>query len=327
MHYKKFGNTGFDVSVIGVGTFAIGGYGWGESNREDSIAAIRAMIDRGVNLIDTAPAYNYGYAERVVGEAVRGMRDKVFLVSKCGSVFIDGVGNGYARNNGYRSVLKECDEILSRLGTDYLDLLVIHWPDPGVPIEETMRALNELRAQGKIRFSGASNFNRVQVEEAQKYGQIAVIQPGYSMLSRGAEPLMRWAAGAGIGTMTYGSLGAGMLTGAFRTPPRFDADDFRYNFYDYFVEPKFSRCMKLLEVLDGVAAAHDAPVAQVAINWSTQKPFLSTALLGVRNAREAEENCAGLNWSLSDGELSIIDSAIDQYIGMGSIQSDGADEK
>ena len=314
MRYKTFGTTGVQVSALTVGTWAIGGANWGDVNREDSISAIHAMLDCGVNSIDTAPAYNFGESEKVVGEALKGRRDKVFLTTKTG--VYNTKEQPFIKDCRKDTVQRLCEESLKNLRTDYIDLMVIHWPDieHNAPFEETMGALNELKKAGKIRFIGVSNFDRAQIEDVRRYGDVVALQPPYSMVNRSMEDLMKWTAELGMANMTYGSLGAGILTGAIRELPNFAPDDMRLVFYDFFKEPKFSRVMKLLTVLDRIAAAHSAPVAQVAVNWNAQKDFVATSLCGVRNAQEAVENCQGFEWSLSVGEMTEIDQAIEAYL-------------
>lgn len=309
MRYKKFGRTGLNVSVLGVGTWAIGGDHWGPINDDESIAAIQAMIDDGVNLIDTAPGYNWGHSEQIVGRAVQGRRDKVFISTKGGIMKPD-----FAKNSSRAFLLKEVDQSLSNLQTDYIDFYFIHWPDEKTPFEETMATLEALRQSGKIRFIGVSNFTQKQIEDAGQYGTIDVLQPPYSMVDRVQEPLLKWSADQGIATMTYASLGAGILSGAHRTVPDFAADDFRMSFYNVFHEPRFSKIQQLLLDMDEIAAKYHATAGQVAINWSTQKTFVSTALIGVRSARHAHENCGGMNWTLTEAEMTYLDARIDEYL-------------
>ena len=173
----------------------------------------------------------------------------------------------------------------------------------------------ELKAQGVIRHIGVSNYSREQILEAQQYGEVELIQPPYSMVNRSQEELIQWAADQGLGVMSYASLGAGILTGSIRSMPDFAPTDIRMTFYDFFQEPKFSRTMELLHTLDEVAAAHGAPVPQVALNWSTQKAFIDTAIIGVRNPAEAHENCNGFGWSLTGEEMARIDAAIEATVG------------
>lgn len=315
MRYKGFGKTGEKVSALTVGTWAIGGANWGNVSRTDCINAIHAMLDQGVNSIDTAPVYNCGESERVVGEAIKGRRDKIFLTTKT-ALYQTSLDVPMVKDGRRDTILRLCDESLKNLQTDYIDLLLIHWPDieHNAPIEETMGALNELVKAGKVRYLGVSNFSIEQIEEASKYGVISASEPPYSMVNRSAEELMKWCHERGIANMTYGSLGAGILTGAIRELPKFDKDDFRVSFYDFFQEPKFSQVMKLLKVVDAIAKEREVPVAQIAVNWNAQKEFVATSLCGVRNVEEAIEDCSGFEWSLTEEEMEIIDKAISEYL-------------
>ncbi|MFD1486294.1 aldo/keto reductase [Lacticaseibacillus baoqingensis] len=317
MRYKEFGNTGQKISSVAVGTWAIGGANsaggsFGDVEEATSIQAIRTMLDNGVNIIDTAPIYGEGKSEKVVGKAIKGLdRSKFYIVTKFGS-YISHYDGKATRNNRYDHIMTEVDQSLQRLGTDYIDFYLMHWPDVNTPIEETMAALNDLKKAGKIRFTGLCNSPKELVEEAQKYGEINALQPPYSMVNQSQKELMLWATKQGIGTMTSGSLGAGILTGAIRKAPKFDDKDFRLTFYPFFKEPQFSKIMKLLDVLDKVAAKHNRPVAQVAINWSTQQDIVGTALLGVRNPEEAKQNCEAFSWLLDEVDISEINQSIDE---------------
>lgn len=283
----------------------------GDVNEKDSIDAIRAMIDGGVNLVDTAPIYGNGHSEEVVGKALEnGYREKVFLATKFS---ISNDENGSVINNGsYENAIWECEQSLKRLNTDHIDIYIMHWPDPATPVEVTMRALVDLKKSGKIRFIGVSNFDRNLIEEAQKVVRIDFLQPPYSMVEESQKELLAWCETQGIGTMTYGSLGAGILTGAIRELPDWEENDFRYTFYDYFKNPKFSKIMELLKVMDKIAQVRNKPLAQIAINWSTQKSYVSTAICGVRDPQQAYENCATFDWELTGEEMELIDSEIER---------------
>ncbi len=311
MRYKHVGNADIDISALAVGTWAIGGQQWGDVNEKDSIDAIRAMIDGGVNLVDTAPIYGNGHSEEVVGKALEnGYREKVFLATKFS---ISNDENGAVINNGsYENAIWECEQSLKRLNTDHIDIYIMHWPDPATPVEVTMKALADLKKSGKIRFIGVSNFDRNLIEEAQKVVRIDFLQPPYSMVEESQKELLAWCETQGIGTMTYGSLGAGILTGAIRELPDWDENDFRYTFYDYFKNPKFSKIMELLKVMDKIAQVRNKPLAQIAINWSTQKSYVSTAICGVRDPQQAYENCATFDWELTGEEMELIDSEIER---------------
>lgn len=314
MRYKVLGKTGLNVSVATVGTWAIGGSGWGEVDREDSIKAIRAMLDNDVNIIDTAPIYGCGYSEEVVGDAIQGYdREKLILSTKCGLVWGEGAPKD-GRDISGKSIMKEIDESLRRLKTDYIDIYHVHKPDfKGTPFEDTMSAMMKLKESGKIRHIGLSNFSIEQTKECMKYGDVEVIQPPFSMIDQRERPVLEFAKENGIGVMTYGSLGAGMLTGTIRTLPNWDPRDMRFVFYDYFKEPKFSKAQELLKVLDKVAEARQVPVAQVAVNWITAHPLVDTALMGVRNKHEADENCSATSWELTADEIAMLNEAVAEY--------------
>lgn len=308
MRYKRLERAGVEISSLAAGTWAAGGEGWGKSSTDSSIQAIRRMFDLGVNIIDTAPAYGAGKSEEIVGKALKGYREKVMVSTKFG---LDSERE-WAENGSYDFVIRECENSLRRMEIDTIDFYFMHWPDVNTPLEETMDALNTLKKEGKIRFIGVSNFNREQIEEADKYGRIDVIQPPYSMVDRREENLMKWAKEKGIDSFTYGSLGAGILTGAVRELPNFGEDDYRKEFYDFYCEPKFSKIMELLKILDVIAESHNRPVSQVALNWSTQKEYVGTALCGVRKVKNAKENCSAFEWMLSDEEITLINAGIER---------------
>lgn len=310
MRYKHFQNAGVDVSELAVGTWAIGGDNYSPVDREASIQAIRTMIDNGVNLVDTAPCYGNGYSEKVVGEALAGgYRDKVLISTKVGLVTSP---NGYDRDSSFKNIMREVESSLYNLKTDHIDFYFVHWPDMNTPFAETMSALELLRKQGKIRFIGVSNFTTEMIEECEKYGKVDVQQPPFSMVDRTFTDLMKWGAARGIDSMTYGSMGAGILSGKYRTTPDFPEGDTRFTFYDYFREPKFSKVQELLKVMDDIAEAHGKPVGQVALNWSTQKDYVGCALVGVRSDAHAIENCSAYDWSLTDEEIATLDAKLDE---------------
>ena len=242
MEYTEFGKTQLRVSRMCLGTWGIGGAGWDSYSDESRMDAIKAAVDCGINFIDTAPAYNGGRAEQYIGEVVHklGVRKEVVLATKCGNEFINGK---YVRCGAADKIMRECEESLRNLKTDYIDVYLVHWPDPNVPMEETMDALNTLKKQGKILHIGVSNFTKEQMEEAEKYCAIEAYQPQYSMVDRKWEQLIRWACAQKMGVMTYGTLGGGILTGKYRELKEYGVDDSRNRFYPYFKEPLFSKVM------------------------------------------------------------------------------------
>ncbi len=325
MRYKELGDTGLTLSAISLGSWGIGGAGWGDISREESAAAIRTAIDHGVNTIDTAPVYGfgnpsaadfgYGYAEALIGETIRGLRDRLILSTKCGLDYDRSAGpKSLCKSMTREEIVRGCEQSLRRLGTDYIDILFIHWPDGKTPLEEAMEGLRTLKEQGKIRCCGLSNFTLEDTLAADGLTHIGAIQLQYSMVAREWEPVMKAAKEHRIGTVTYGSLGSGILTGAFRTLPQFAPNDTRLTFYDCFREPKFSRIMEVLKVMDEIGEAHGAPASQVAINWSAQKAFVDTAILGFSRPQHAVQNCGAMDWELSESEIAALDQAISVHL-------------
>ena len=313
MRYKQFGNTDLQVSEMALGTWGIGGAGWDDYSEESRLDAIRAAIEGGVNFIDTAPAYNDGVAERYIGQVLKdlGVRQKMVLATKCGTEFINGT---YVRDCSAKTIIRQCEESLRNLQTDYIDLYMVHWPDVKVPIEETMDALKQLKQQGKIRHVAASNFSKELLEEAGQYCPIEAYQAQYSMVFRTNEETLKWAVEQGMGTMGYGALGGGILSGAVREAVTYAESHSRNRFYKHFQEPMFSKVMKLVEVMDGIAAERNVPLAQIALNWAVQKEFVSSCIVGAQSRAKVEENCAGFAWKLNQAELTALDDAIRRYL-------------
>ena len=270
------------------------------------------MIENGVNLIDTAPCYGNGTSEKIVGEVLKEIpREQVLISTKFGLI-PDIYTHGYKKDTSYKNAMREIQSSLMNLGTDYIDFYFVHWPDVNTPINETMAALEEMKRKGYIRYVGVSNFTAEQIKEAEQYIQIDVQQPLYSMVDRGFEDLMSWGYDRGIDSMTYGSMGAGILSGKIRSMPSLEKNDLRLTFYDTYKEPKFSKIMELLKVMDSIADGHNVPVGQVALNWSTQKEYVGTALVGVRSIEHADENCKTFDWKLTEEEMKILDSKIEE---------------
>ncbi|MBO7699984.1 MAG: aldo/keto reductase [Eubacteriaceae bacterium] len=320
MRYKRFSGVNEDISSLCIGTWPMANAGYGPVRDEDSIDAIHAYVDAGVNVLDTAPDYGNGYSETVVGKALKEIpRDKLFIATKVGAAFSTmravRTGARYARDGRYENVLYECEQSLRRLGTDYIDFYFVHWPDLNTPFSETMEAMKTLIAQGKIRWVGLSNFQKDQVIECSNVCQITAIQPPFSMAVQRDLELLKWAKANRINTFTYGSIGGGILTGEFREEPVWERRmDPRNYFYPFFKEPSFSKVMKVVEVLDEISKETGRPNVQVAINWQTQKDYISTALVGTRSRQEALMNAASFEWELTPEQIGRIDRAVDEYI-------------
>ena len=232
---KEF-KMGMQVSSL-YRTRELSGDRYGDVNPEECKKALHAMIDYGLNIIDTAQIYCAGLSEKRVGKYLKGgYRDKVLLCTKFGIYESPKLDGSTINDGSYNSVLKECDASLQALQTDYIDIYFMHWPDPNTPIEETMKACNELKKQGKIRFIGVSNFSKEQIIEAEKYASIDVLQPPFSMVNQSARALMEWR-NRGYWNDYYGSLG-GILpvqSDLYRTGRKRHA----FIFYDYYREPVF----------------------------------------------------------------------------------------
>ncbi|CAB1246007.1 Aldo/keto reductase [Ruminococcaceae bacterium BL-6] len=315
MRYKTFGKTGEKVSEICLGTWVLGGQQFGSVTEDDAIAAVHAMIDNGVNIIDTAPIYASGGSETILGKALKGSwRKKVFLITKFGSEFVDpnDSSKGTVKDSSRKNMLKSIEASLKRLQTDYIDGYLMHWDDRvGTPIEETIACMKELKKAGKVRFLGMSNLEQELADRLLEGGVLDIVQYPHNMVDRGKEELLHHYAAAGCGTMGYASLGGGILTGQFREIPTFGPGDMRGSFYKpMFTEPGFSQIQALLRVIDRIAAEHNATDAQVAINWSLAHDYMSTVLTGVRSPAEAKENCAAAAWELTGDEMSALDEAI-----------------
>ncbi|MBQ1911283.1 MAG: aldo/keto reductase, partial [Erysipelotrichaceae bacterium] len=299
MNYHKIEKLGIEISSIALGTWGIGAAGWGEIDDNESIETIRYMVERGVNVVDTAPVYGLGHSEEIVGKALEGIRDKVYLISKCGITRKKATGfgkDGPVRDSSKPMILKQVDESLERLKTDHLDVLLIHWPDVNTPFEETADALKTLKQQGKIRFSGICNFENDQIDEFYQYDVLDFAQYQFSLLEDKWSRNLEKYHDLGVATMAYGALGGGILTGAYRQIPDFAADDMRLNFYPFFKPGRFEKAMEVVKVMDEIALAHHVPVGEVAINYTADHPFISTALVGVSKRKHAKMNCDALDW-------------------------------
>ena len=300
MRYKLLGSSALRVSVVGLGTWVMGGENWGKADDAKSIATIQKAIDSGINLIDTAPAYGNGHAEEIVGKAIKGKRSKVIIATKCG---ID-------RRSGFEFNLKpefiriELENSLKRLNIDVIDLYQCHWPDPSTPVEDSMNELIKMQSQGKIRYIGVSNFDVTLLEKALKTTPIVSVQPHYSLLERDIEKdLLPFCREKNIGVLTYGSIAGGILTGKYKKPKNFGGADARNFFYAFFKEPYWSKAQKLISEIKEIAEKHGKPLTQMAINWVTQQEGITTALVGARTPEQIEINAGAGEWELTLEEL------------------------
>lgn len=308
MNYRNIPNTDLKVSEICLGTWAMGNDFWGDVDDNASIKAIKASLDSGINFIDTAPAYGAGHAERVVGSAIKGRRDQVILGTKTG---VTRTSDGFLRDLRPETILREIDESLSRLGTDYIDLYQIHWPDVNTPLEDSLEALMKLQGQGKFRYLGVSNFTIELMEQAKDLVDVVSLQPNYSMLQRKIEEtLVPYCLDNKIGLVTYGTLAGGLLTGKYRELPNFGENDNRSRFYDYYRPEIWPQIQGLLSLLDVLAKKHGCPVSHIAIAWALQRPGIVSVLVGAKRKDQAISNAAASKIRLTEDEM----HEIDRYI-------------
>jgi aryl-alcohol dehydrogenase-like predicted oxidoreductase len=330
MEYRQLGESGLSVSAITFGAWAIGGWMWGGAERKDAVAAIRASYEEGVTSIDTAPVYGQGLSEEIVGEALQGIpRDKVQILTKYGMRWDEKKGEfGFkSKDNsgkaleiykyaGGESIIRECEDSLRRLQTDYIDLYQIHWPDSTTPVEETMEAVAGLLQQGKIRAAGVCNYNRELMKHAETTISLASDQVPFSMVNRGIEKeLVPWCIENKKAILAYSPLQRGLLTGKIRPGHSFGDGDTRAD--SKFYQPEnLTRINAFLDTLRPLAASKNASLSQLVIRWTIERPGITIALVGARNAGQAVENARGIDVKLSMEEIAFIDR---QLAGIGDL--------
>ncbi len=313
MDRRQLGQSGLEVSLIGLGTWAMGATveTWGHVDDRESIAAIHQALDSGINLIDTAPIYGLGHSETVVGKAITGRRDEVVLATKCGLLFPQSKDQLPPRNLSRESVVRECEQSLRRLQTDYIDLYQCHWPDPETDIRETMEALVELLRVGKIRAIGVSNFSCQQISVAREYGPVHCLQPPFSMLHyRAAEDLLPYCLDNEIAVVPYSPLAKGLLTGKFKAEDTFE--DVRAHDPE-FLGDRFLRNLKLVATLKDIAVRYDKTVAQLVINWTASFPGVTSPIIGAKRPSQVIENAGGVGWALQDEDRLCIDQLLEEH--------------
>ncbi len=315
MQTREIGKSGVHCSAIGLGTWAIGGAMWGGSDDAASRSAIAASLDQGITLVDTAPGYGLGHAETLVGQVIRGRRDKVVIATKCGlnwhsgkgDFFFEQYGKKVHRYLGADGIVHELDESLKRLGTDYVDIYITHWQDRTTPIEETMESLRRLKDSGKIRAIGASNLNPAELQRYIATGGLDCIQERYSMVDRAIETtLLPMTRPEAISTLSYSPMGMGLLTGAISPEKVFEGDDIRKS------DPRFSVANRLAvrqfeAALADILRAHDIGLSELVVAWTLQQAQIDVVLCGARNARHALTNARAASVRLAPDEMVRID--------------------
>lgn len=320
--HREIGRSGVSASAVGLGTWAMGGWMWGGGDDAASVDAIRASIDAGVSLIDTAPAYGLGRAEELVGRAIAGRRDDVVLVTKCGLVWDTGKGNAFVEQHGKtirrylgaESLRAELEASLHRLGTDHVDVYITHWQDPTTPIAETMEALLALKTEGKTRAVGISNASPEDLAAYMAAGQVDCVQEAYNMLDRGLETtLLPICRRSDMSVISYSSLALGLLTGRIRIERCFEGDDLRRD-NPRFSEENRSRVEAFAAQIRPIAEDHGVDVAQVVIAWTLAQPGITFALCGARNPAQAQANAGAGRIRLAADEMAAIDAAIAEHL-------------
>ncbi len=305
MKYRPLGTSGLSVSEVSIGTWAIGGENWGEVNDEESIAAIRKAIDVGINFIDTADIYGRGHSEQIVGQAIQGHRQDVIIATKVANRWNEK-GERWT-DCSYDYILQAVQASLKRLNTDYIDVYLIHRPDPNTPQEETMRALEELLHKGVVRAVGVSRYNREQIEQAQACLKLHAAQYPLNMFRRKEiTPILPFCHVNHIGMMAYAPLSKGLLTGKFSRDTQFPENDLRARSSGFQGE-RFAKRLEAVEKLKPIAAKYGKSLAQLAIAWNLCQTGVTTALVGVKKAAQVVENAGGSGWTLEAEDLEAIE--------------------
>jgi aryl-alcohol dehydrogenase-like predicted oxidoreductase len=313
MEHARIPGTALDVSRVAIGTWAIGGWMWGGTDEAESIATIRAAIEHGINVIDTAPAYGFGRSEEIVGKALAqgDLRSRVLIASKVG---LEWNGERVFRNASRARILEEVDASLRRLRTDHIDIYQVHWPDPLVAIEETAAAMASLFEQGKIRAIGVSNFLVGQMERFRRVAPLHVLQSPYNLFERGIETdIMPYCRRNKIATLGYGALCRGLLSGRMRSDSVFNGDDLR-GADPKFRQPRFAQYLAAVERLDRFARKRFGKrVIHLAIRWMLDQG-ITTALWGARHPGQMQPVDEVSGWRLDAAAKAEIDRILESTV-------------
>ena len=313
MERAAIAGTSLEVSRVAIGTWAIGGWMWGGTDEAQSIATIRAALDHGINLIDTAPVYGFGRSEEIVGKAIAegGLRAKVIIATKAGLGWKDG---SVFRDASRARILQEIEDLLRRLRTDYIDIYQVHWPDPAVAVEETAEAMLTLLRQGKIRAIGVSNFSIGQMELFRTVAPLHVLQPPYNMFERGIEAdLLPYCRTHKIATLGYGALCRGLLSGRMRPDTVFTGDDLRRH-DPKFRPPRFAHYLAAVQRLDRLAQERFGKrVIALAVRWMLDQG-ITTALWGARRPDQLQPVDQVSGWRLDGAARAEIERILRETI-------------
>ena len=326
MEYRTLGETDLQVSAITFGAWAAGGWMWGGNDDKQAIDAMKAAYDAGITSIDTAPIYGQGKSEELVGKAIKDIpRDKVQILTKFGMRWdlTKGTFGFKSKDNsgkdidiykyaGKESIITECENSLKLLGTDYIDLYQIHWPDESTHIAETMEALLRLQEQGKIRAAGVSNYNAAQMQEAERTIKLASNQVPFSMVNRKIEAdVVPYCIENKKGILAYSPMERGLLTGKMQPGQQFGEGDHRAGL-KFFKDENIKRTNEFLSKIKPLADEKNATLGQLVIRWTIERPGITVALVGARNAEQATQNAKAIEVKLSADEIAFINGELEK---------------
>jgi aryl-alcohol dehydrogenase-like predicted oxidoreductase len=308
MRYVRLGQTDLKVSAIAFGTWAFGG-DWGAADRHDSDAAIGRALELGINLFDTAQRYGFGAAEQLLAQALQGRvgRGEVVIATK-GGLRMDG--DRLVRDASAGWLRQGVEASLRNLGTDYLDLYQLHWPDPHTPAAETAGALAELVAEGKIRHVGVSNYDVPEMEQLSRFGRLETLQPPYHLFRRAIEDqILPYTTGHDIGVLAYGPLAHGLLGGRMTPATSFPTDDWRSHSPDFTGE-RFRRNLQVVERLKQFAGERAITLPELAVAWTLAHPAVQVAIVGARRPTQLDGTATAADRHLSADDLRRIEMIV-----------------
>lgn len=325
MEKVELGQSGVHVTPLAFGAWAIGGWMWGGADRKEAVKAIKRSIDLGITTIDTAAVYGFGKSEELVGEAIKGKRGQVQILTKCGINWIDNRGVfafssedeqlgkiDIYRFSGKERIIEECEASLKRLGTDVIDLYQIHWPDPTTPADETMEAMERLIKEGKIRAAGVSNYSVEQMQVANEALNICSNQVPYSMLKREIEQdLIPYCLSNNKSILAYSPLQRGLLTGKIKPGYHFNPGDNRPDIH-LFAPDNLNKIQDFLQKIKPIADDKGSTLAQLVLRWTLQRPGIDVVLAGARNPAQVEENARAAELVLTEDEMGNIDQHLEK---------------
>lgn len=310
MKFTKLGKTGLQVSRLAFGTWEFSS-DWGHADEDAAITMIRRARDLGINFFDTAQQYGFGQSERILGTALRDefkhSRDEIVIATKGG---LRATDDGLVRDGSPEWLRKGVESSLGALGVDYIDVYLVHWPDPKIPVSETAGVLAELVAEGKIRHVGVSNYSTEQVDEFSATRPVEVVQPPYHMFRRGAEDtLLPYCHTHGIGVMVYGPLAHGLLTGTIKPDTEFAPEDWRSK-SDVFRGESLVHNLHVVARLQHLAADLGVTISQLAIAWTIAQPGVDVAIIGAQHITYLQDSVGAADVTLTDADLAAIEEIL-----------------